>query len=70
MNNGSNEPFSTRLTWDEVHRLEVLMRTRARSLAQPGGGAGRCPGCGQPAGEDGIRLAGVAVHPECVSRPT
>lgn len=68
MDHGSNEPLSTRLTWTEVHRLELLIRARARSLAQPGGAADRCPGCGRPAGENGMRLAGAVVHPECISR--
>jgi hypothetical protein len=68
MHRDSDEPLSTRLTWTEVHRLELLMRVRARSLAQRGGAADRCPGCGRPAGENGIRLAGTVVHPECVTR--
>lgn len=68
MHRSSDEPYSTRLTWDEAHRLELLMRARARSLTQRVGVADRCPGCGRPVGENGIRLAGFAVHSECISR--
>jgi hypothetical protein len=70
MHRSSDEPFSARLTWEEVHRLELLMRARARSLAQPGGSANRCPGCGRPVAQSEMRLAGFVVHPECVSRAT
>jgi hypothetical protein len=68
MDRSSDEPFSTRLTWDEVHRLELLVRARARSLTQSDGLAGRCPGCGRPVDDGEMRLAGFVVHPGCVSR--
>jgi hypothetical protein len=67
MDRSLDEPFSARLTWEEAHRLELLMRARARSL-RSGGSADRCPGCGRPVGESEMRVAGFLVHPECVSR--
>jgi hypothetical protein len=67
MHRRPDEPFSARLTWEEVHRLELLMRARARSLGQTVGSADRCPACGRPVGESEMRIGGYAVHPECVS---
>jgi hypothetical protein len=61
------EPFSARLSWDEVHRLEVLMRTRATALSQHHGpGSLACPTCGRPLGDEGVRVAGVRVHAGCL----
>jgi hypothetical protein len=58
------EPLSVRLPWEEVHRLEVLMRSRAHSLSRRSGGA--CAACVKPLRDDGIRLAGLVVHPGCL----
>jgi hypothetical protein len=59
-------PLSARLSWDEVHRLEVAMRARSSSLAKRVGGGGVCPACGGPLGEEAVRIAGVRVHPGCL----
>jgi hypothetical protein len=61
------EPLSTRLSWQEVHRLEVLVRMRAASLSRPQGASGKCAACGSPLGDDSMRLAGVLVHPGCLT---
>ena len=66
MHDRVSEPFSARLSWEEVHRLEVLMRTRASSLSRRGGSPATCPACGGQVGEDCMRLAGVLVHPGCL----
>jgi hypothetical protein len=63
------EPLSVRLPWDEVHRLEVLMRTRSNSLARRSGSRHTCAACGAPVADDGMRLAGVLVHPGCLPGP-
>jgi hypothetical protein len=60
------QPLSARLSWDEVHRLEVLMRTRAFGLAQRSAHPASCAACGRPLGDEGIRLAGVRMHPGCL----
>jgi hypothetical protein len=60
------EPYSARLSWEEVHQLEVLMRTRASSLARRGGSTSTCPACGGPLAGESIRIAGVRVHPDCL----
>jgi hypothetical protein len=62
------KPLSARLSWEEVHRLEVLMRTRAASLARRGPSS-TCPACGGPLGDEAMRLAGVRVHPSCLPTP-
>jgi hypothetical protein len=63
------KPYSARLSWEEVHQLEVLMRTRASSLARRGGPSSACPACGRPLGDESMRLAGVRVHPGCLPTP-
>jgi hypothetical protein len=60
------EPLSVRLPWDEVHRLEVLMRSRSNSLTRRGGSGAACATCGKPLGNEGMRLAGLLVHPACL----
>jgi hypothetical protein len=69
MREDAAEPFSARLSWEEVHRLEVLMRTRASSLARRRGSSSTCPACGGPLGDEAMRLAGVRVHPGCLPAP-
>jgi hypothetical protein len=59
-------PLSARLSWDEVHRLEVLMRTRANAISSRPGDDVLCPQCGDPLGEDCVRVAGVRLHPSCL----
>lgn len=59
-------PLSARLSWDEVHRLEVLMRTRAVAMTHRGSGDTTCAACGGPLGPDGMRVAGVRMHPGCL----
>lgn len=66
MHEPATEPLSARLSWEEVHRLEVLMRTRANSLSRRAGPSTTCPACGGHVGEDCMRLAGVLVHPGCL----
>ena len=61
------EPLSARLSWQEVHRLEVLVRMRAASLSRPHPAGTTCAACGAPLGDDRMRLAGVLVHPGCLA---
>jgi hypothetical protein len=61
------EPFSARLSWEEVHRLELLMRLRASSLTKPVGSRHTCPFCAGPLGAAPMRLGGILVHPGCLS---
>jgi len=63
------EPFTARLSWEEVHTLEVLMRARASSLSRRAGPGVNCAACGGPLGDESIRLAGVRVHPGCLPAP-
>jgi hypothetical protein len=60
-----SQPLSARLSWDEVHHLEVLMRTRAHAFLHRSG-QDACASCGRPLGDRGIRLAGVCMHTECL----
>jgi hypothetical protein len=62
----TTRPLSARLSWDEVHRLEVLMRTRAVAMSSRGGSDTTCAACGAPLGADGMRVAGVRMHPACL----
>jgi hypothetical protein len=59
-------PLSARLSWDEVHRLEVLMRSRAFAMSSRTGDDTACAACGGPLGPDGMRVAGVRMHPGCL----
>jgi len=61
----AQEPLSARLSWQEVHRLEVMVRMRASSLSKRQG-SDACTACGEPLGDDRMRLAGVLVHPGCL----
>ncbi|MGH2798442.1 MAG: hypothetical protein ACRDM0_12390 [Thermoleophilaceae bacterium] len=58
--------MSARLSWDEVHRLEVLMRTRAVAMSSRMSQESTCAACGAPLGDGGMRLAGVRMHPDCL----
>jgi hypothetical protein len=58
--------LSVRLPWEEVHRLEVLLRSRSHSLTQRAGSHTVCAACGKPLAGHGMRLAGVHLHPECL----
>jgi hypothetical protein len=60
------EPRSARLSWEEVHRLELLVRVRASRLATPVGSRMSCALCARPLGEAPMRLAGVLVHAGCL----
>jgi hypothetical protein len=66
MRGKTGEPLSARLSWEEIHRLEVGMRMRASSLAKRTDPGSRCPACGAPLGDERVRLAGVLVHPGCL----
>lgn len=59
-------PLSARLSWEEVHRLEVLMRTRAFAMSHRAASETSCAACGAPLGADGMRVAGVWMHPGCL----
>jgi hypothetical protein len=59
-------PLSARLSWEEVHRLEVLMRTRAEAMSSRDAPDNSCAACGAPLGDDGMRVAGVRMHPGCL----
>jgi hypothetical protein len=61
------EPLSARLSWEEVHRLELLMRLRASSLTKSVGSPHMCPFCDNPLGAAPMRLGGILVHPGCLS---
>ncbi len=58
--------LSARLSWDEVHRLEVLMRTRAVAMSSRSVQEGACAACGGPLDDGGVRVAGVRMHPSCL----
>ena len=60
------EPRSARMSWEEVHRLELLVRIRASSLTRRAGSGTSCPICASPLGAERIRLAGVLLHPGCL----
>ena len=60
------QPLSARLSWDEVHRLEVLMRTRAFAMSSRATNDTACAACGAPLGSEGMRVAGVRMHPGCL----
>jgi hypothetical protein len=66
MRERTGEPLSARLSWEEVHRLEVGMRMRASSLARRTDPGSSCSACGAPLGDERMRLAGVLVHPGCL----
>jgi hypothetical protein len=59
--------LTSRLSWDEVHRLEVLMRMRSSAMGRRGGSSSTCPECGAPLAGDAVRIAGVRVHPGCLA---
>lgn len=59
---------TARLSWDEVHHLELVLRARAASIAAPSGGGARCSICARPLGTERLRLAGALVHPDCLAR--
>jgi hypothetical protein len=65
MTQQQSRPLSARLSWDEVHRLEVLMRTRANAISSRSGES-ICPTCGGELGDDCVRVAGVRLHPCCL----
>jgi hypothetical protein len=59
-------PLSARLSWDEVHRLEVLMRSRSFAMSLRSSSETTCAACGAPLGDEGVRVAGVRMHPGCL----
>jgi hypothetical protein len=59
-------PLSARLSWEEVHRLEVLMRTRSFAMSSRTAQESACAACGGPLGDEGMRVAGVRMHPGCL----
>ena len=63
------EPLSSRLSWEEVHRLELLIRGRSSSLTKSAGSRHICPICAGPLGPAPapMRLGGRLVHPDCLS---
>jgi hypothetical protein len=64
MSERGTQSTGARLSWDGAHRLEVLLRTR--SLAMTARPAQTCAACGAPLGDDGMRVAGLRVHPACL----
>jgi hypothetical protein len=66
MAKSTTRPLSARLSWDEVHRLEVLMRTRAVAMSNRAGSDHTCAACGGPLGPEGMRVAGMGMHPGCL----
>ena len=61
------KPLSTRMSWEEAHRLELLIHLRASSLAQSPGSRNVCPLCARQLGATAMRLGGRLVHPDCLS---
>jgi hypothetical protein len=61
-------PRSARLSWDQIHQLELVLRARAASIATPPGEGTCCPICTSPLGTEHLRLAGALVHPDCLAR--
>jgi hypothetical protein len=68
MLNAAIGPRTARLSWDEVHHLELVLRARAASIATPSGAHTRCPICTRPLATERLRLAGALVHPDCLAR--
>lgn len=66
MSQRATQPLSARLSWDEVHRLEVKIRTRAIAMSPRPGSSSNCPACGGPLGTGAMRVAGIDVHPGCL----
>jgi hypothetical protein len=66
MAKSTTRPLSARLSWEEVHRLEVLMRTRAVAMSSSSGHGTTCAACGGALGGDGMSVAGVRMHPGCL----
>lgn len=66
MAKSTTRPLSARLSWEEVHRLEVLMRTRAVAMSSRATSENSCAACGGPLGPEGMRVAGVQMHPGCL----
>jgi hypothetical protein len=66
MARSATRPLSARLSWEEVHRLEVLMRTRAVAMSSRTLTDTTCAACGAPLGDEGMRVAGVWMHPGCL----
>jgi hypothetical protein len=60
------QPAGARLSWDGVHRLEVLLRTRALGMKPRLAHDSTCAACGGPLLDDGMRVAGIRVHPGCL----
>jgi hypothetical protein len=60
------QPAGARLSWDGVHRLEVLLRTRSLAMTPRPAHETTCAACGGPLGDGGMRVAGVRVHPGCL----
>jgi hypothetical protein len=63
-----DEHATSRLSWEDAHRLEVTLRARANAMTRRDHAVGRCPGCGRPVGEDEdqMRVGGLIVHPSCL----
>ena len=61
------QPLSSRLSWEEVHRLELVIRLRASSLSKSARSRHICPICADPLGPAPMRLGGRLVHPGCLS---
>ena len=57
-----------RLSWEGVHRLELLLRTRALAMTPHQAHDERCAACGGPLRDngDGMLVAGMRVHPACL----
>ena len=46
------------------------MRTRAVAISSRSTSASTCAACGAPLGDDGMRVAGVRMHPGCLPGDT
>jgi hypothetical protein len=57
---------AARLSWEGVHRLELLLRTRALAMTPRVAHDERCAACGGPMRDGGMQVAGMRVHPSCL----
>jgi hypothetical protein len=57
-----------RMSWDDVHRLELQLRARSAAIGRRGRNPSCCPGCGREIseGDGGMQLGGVNVHVSCL----
>jgi hypothetical protein len=55
-----------RLSWEGVHRLELMLRTRALAMTPHLAHDQKCAACGGPLSDEAMKVAGMRVHPACL----